>query len=232
MEVVLIQHTPLWVCSRSIRRCWASENKSDTGHTIICPKCGHNNYNHEHGDVVSCRECGLHYNTNDICGPKDKELIERVGNKLKHESVKNHVNYTFDITGITTKTLLALTRHDVGTEFSVQSTRYTTKKAVKNGSAGYTESKSQLVNKYLRAIDGMIKHCVAEGESNDEISLLLPQAWRYNLICTMSMSAVQHFLTLRTKSDAHWDIQDLAKAMFNALPEDHKYLFNDYITKD
>ena len=70
--------------------------------------------------------------TVDTCGPEDKALIDRIGNKMKHESVKNHMTYNFYFEGITTKTLLALTRHDVGVEFSVQSTRYTCSRVLKH----------------------------------------------------------------------------------------------------
>ena len=163
------------------------------------------------------------------CGQKDLELIDRVGNKAKHESVKNHITYNFKIEDITTKTLLALTRHDIGVEFSVQSTRYTTKKLVKNNKIGYTETKTDLVNQYLAQINEMIKDCVDKNLANDDISMLLPQAWHYSLVCTMSLQALQHFLQLRTKTDAHWDIQQLAHKMYEALPEDHKFLFTDYI---
>lgn len=210
MTVELLHSTPLWIASRAIRTCWDSHDKSDTDMNPWC-------------DMGS----GLCYPIE--CGQEDKKLINRIGNKMKHESVKNHITYNFEISGITTKTLLALTRHDVGVEFSVQSTRYTTKKSVKSGEAGYTESKSDLVNSYLHELENMIKHCVAEDVANDEISLLLPQAWKYNLVCSMSMSAVQHFLRLRTKKDAHWDIQELAHKMYEALPEDHLYLFDEYI---
>lgn len=170
--------------------------------------------------------------TGDVCGPDDMALIDRIGNRMKHESVKNHMTYNFYFEGITTKTLLALTRHDVGVEFSVQSTRYTTKKAVNKGTAGYTDSKSDRVNKYLKALNEMIKDCVENNEANDEISLLLPQAWNYNLTCSMSLTAVQHFLRLRLKRDAHWDIQELARHILDSIPKDHLYLFEDYIPKD
>ena len=179
---------------------------------------------------TAIRRCWDSHDKSDNGGEKDRELINRVGNKMKHESVKNHINYTFDIQGITTKTLLALTRHDVGVEFSVQSTRYTTAKAVNNNTAGFTFSKNAIVNAHLLNIEDMIRDCVNQGIANDEISLLLPQAWQYNLVCTMSLSALQHFLKLRLKKDAHWDIQDLAKALYFAIPSDHEYLFQDCLT--
>lgn len=213
MDVRLEFYTPLWVASRAIRTCWDSHDKSDT----------------DMSDDIHCPTCDAEHITT---GEADKELINRIGNKMKHTSVKNHITYNFAIQGITTKTLLALTRHDVGTEFSVQSTRYTTKKSVAKGSAGYTKSKSSLVNKYLEDLETMILQCVKNGEANDEISLLLPQAWQYNLMASFSLGALQHFLKLRLKPDAHWDIRELAQRLYEAIPEQHKYLFEDCLYVD
>lgn len=222
MEVKLDFYTPLWVASKAIRTCWDSHDKSDT--------CGHDDIDFFRDGSAKCTVCGEEHKNGFMepfseAGEADKELIDRIGNKMKHTSVKNHINYTFIINGITTKTLLALTRHDVGTEFSVQSTRYTTKKSVKAGKAGYTYSKSDRVNKYLDQINEMIKDCVNNNEANDEISLLLPQAWQYNLVATFSLGALQHFLALRLKPDAHWDIRHLANLLLDAVPNEHKYLF-------
>lgn len=224
MDVRLEFHTPLWVASRAIRTCWDSHNKSDT--------CNHDNVEFFHDGSAKCVICGEEHEEGFIenfseAGEADKELINRIGNKMKHTSVKNHITYNFTIQGITTKTLLALTRHDVGTEFSVQSTRYTTKKSVAKGSAGYTKSKSSLVNKYLEDLEIMILQCVKNGEANDEISLLLPQAWQYNLMASFSLGALQHFLKLRLKPDAHWDIQELAELLYKAIPNEHLYLFEE-----
>ena len=33
MQVELLHNTPLWVASKAIRKCWASEAKSDNGGT-------------------------------------------------------------------------------------------------------------------------------------------------------------------------------------------------------
>lgn len=222
MKVELLHNTPLWVASKAIRKCWASEDKSDTEDELYMQVDNH------------MKQYGMQEHLHDllkpkVIGPKDKELIDRIGNKEKHQSVKNHINYTFEISGITTKTLLALTRHDIGVEFSVQSTRYTTKKCVKNGTASYTESKNDFINKCLEENFMRIKQAVEMNIDNDEISMLLPQAWKYNLVCTFSMSALQHFLNLRHEKSAgnhpHWDIRTLAEKLYESIPEDHKYLF-------
>jgi thymidylate synthase (FAD) len=75
----------------------------------------------------------------------------------------------------------------------------------------------------------MVIDCVNSGVKNDDVSMLLPQAWRYNLVCTMSMTALQHFLALRTSREAHYDIMDLAYEIYEALPSEHVYLFKDFV---
>lgn len=67
MKVTLLHHTPLWVCARAIRTCWDSHDKSDTEFVSKC------------GNLVG------------VCGEKDKELINRVGNKNKHSSTLEHL---------------------------------------------------------------------------------------------------------------------------------------------
>ena len=163
----------------------------------------------------------------DICGERDKALIERVANKNKHSSVLRHLNYTFDISGISTKTLLAFTRHKAGVEFSVQSTRYTTKK--RREDLQFTRTTNDDINEKLQDIMDIVDEAIEEGYSNDDISMLLPQAYQYSCVVTMNAQAIQHFLSLRTKMDAHYDIRALAYCLYEAIPNDHKYLFKDFV---
>jgi thymidylate synthase (FAD) len=100
MKIELIHNTPLWVAAKAIRKCWASEGKSDTELNLL-------------NDVV-------------VCGENDKELIHRVGNKFKHASTLEHLVYTFDIDGISRACLQELVRHRMAS-YSVKSTRYTLK---------------------------------------------------------------------------------------------------------
>ncbi|WP_192866388.1 FAD-dependent thymidylate synthase, partial [Campylobacter jejuni] len=90
MQITLLFHTPLSVCSHATRTCWQSFEKGDCG------------------------------------GEKDKELIDRVGNKFKHASTLEHLNYTFYIQGISRACLQEVARHR-HTSPSVKSTRYTLK---------------------------------------------------------------------------------------------------------
>ena len=104
MKIELLHSTPLWVCAKAIRKCWASEDKSDTV---------------THYDVVA-----EIFDT--VCGEKDKALIDRVGNQNRHSSTLEHLVYTFDITGISRACLQELARHRMAS-YSVKSTRYTLK---------------------------------------------------------------------------------------------------------
>jgi len=63
-------------------------------------------------------------------GDDMKARIYRVGNKNKHSSTLEHINYSFDIEGISRACLQELARHR-HTSMSVKSTRYTLKELKK-----------------------------------------------------------------------------------------------------
>jgi len=57
------------------------------------------------------RTCWQSFDKSDNGGEKDKELIDRVGNKYKHSSTLEHLHYTFYIQGISRALLQELARH-------------------------------------------------------------------------------------------------------------------------
>ena len=72
------------------------------------------------------RTCYQSFEKGDKGGEKDKELIERVGNKMRHASTLEHLFYNFYIEGISRACLQELARHRIAS-LSVKSTRYTLK---------------------------------------------------------------------------------------------------------
>jgi len=69
-------------------------------------------------------------------GPsKDEEhmvkRIDRVCNKMKHESILEHISYTFQVEGVSRALLQELARHRMAS-LSVQSSRYTLHKDLIN----------------------------------------------------------------------------------------------------
>ena len=225
MKVTLRYNTPLWVCSEATRQCWDSRDKSDTELEYYIP----------HGGLVEkCRE-------DVVTGEKDKALIERIGNQHKHKSVLEHLVYTFDIDGISRACLQEVARHRMAS-YSVKSTRYTLKELKELPDIlvdGFFSDDVKLAEDFVvltgdKDIDGvtihnlgMLQKLIKMGKANDKTKYCLPEAYKTSLTITINARSLQNFLVLRTSPSALWEIGDLAMAMYEALPEEHKYLFKD-----
>lgn len=216
MRVTLLCNTNLAVCARAIRTCWDSFDKSDSAQEIT-----------EKG----LRLCA--------CGEKDKELIDRVGNKNSHKSVLEHLCYSFEINGISRACLQELARHRMAS-YSVQSSRYVLHKFLKNEEP-FTIDDMDRAEKYvvftgIPATDTQILNSLANlrllvksEASNDVIKYAMPEAFKTRLVWTINARSLQNFLLLRTSRSALAEIRELAYNVFNAIPEEHKYLFEDFL---
>jgi len=222
-SVELLQHSSLENCAKAIRTCWQSFDKSDCG------------------------------------GDKDKDLIDRVGNKFKHSSTLEHLSYTFYIKNISRALLQELARHRIAS-LSVKSTRYTLKelKDEKSFTKGlslanwvaatsaemdqvYDDNRFSSAEKYLvftgepytdassvQALENL-RVVLNLNISNDTAKYCLPESYKTELTWTINARSLQNFLSLRSSTAALLEIQSLAFELFSALPEDHKYLFENNI---
>lgn len=198
MQITLLSHTELKVCSHAIRTCWQSFAKGDGG------------------------------------GAVDVELIERVGNKFKHASTLEHLNYTFYIQGISRACLQELARHRHAS-LSVKSTRYTLKEL--RGESAFSEGEFERAAKYLvlcgnEMVDNAaimalerLREVLQTTISLDIAKYCLVESYKTELTWTINARALQNFLALRSGKSALWEIQNLAKALFDALPQEHKFIF-------
>ena len=225
MKVKLLHHTPLWVAGMAIRTCWASGDKSDT----LIDGAG------------KVRDTTVGQLREVECGTKDKALIERVGNKFKHKSTLEHLDYNFFISGISRAVLQELARHRTAS-LSVKSSRYTLKELKDDPMVGDDlGSTIPWAEKYVVFTgDPYVNGCIvdslnnlqkqlARGTSNDIAKYCMPEAYKTELTWTMDARNLQHFLSLRTDKAALKEIRELAHNIFEALPEEHKYLFRDYV---
>lgn len=225
MKVALLNYTPLYICSDAIRTCWMSQDKSDS--------------------FVSDGEI--------VTGEKDKAIIDRVANQFRHSSTIEHLYYNFHISDISRALLQELARHRMAS-LSVKSTRYTLKELKSeehfmNGwcitdtinevdwnEDGYERAKKYLVMTgdfrvdicSIGALDNL-RELLLMGISNDKAKFALPEAYKTELAWSINARSLQNFLSLRTDKSALWEIRDLAYMIYEALPEDHKYLFEDAI---
>jgi len=225
IKVDLLQHSNLEICAHAIRTCWQSFDKSDEG------------------------------------GEKDKELIHRVGNKFKHASTLEHLNYTFYIAGISRALLQELARHRMASP-SVKSTRYTLKELKSEESFTDGMSMSELKTKYTipsevyadKHMKRAEKYLVWTGElgvdfssvvalenlrlmlvdgiKNDRAKYCLPESYKTELTWSINARSLQNFIALRSSKSALWEIRDLARAIFDTLPSEHQYLFEEFIQEE
>ncbi len=249
-DITLKHFTPLWVCAEGVRTCWASGDKSDKNEKWECTESDCNfetlNYNDMQFNYCGgtiCPKCGSsdiwqHLDTGDT----NRALIEKVGNKFKHASTLEHLTYNFQIKGISRACLQELARHRI-TSLSVKSTRYTLKEL--KSETKFLDFNNELevkrASKYVvwtgdKRVDSVIFYALEElrdlistGVSNDKAKFALPEAYKSELAWSINARSLQNFLTLRTNKAALWEIRELAYAIFEALPEEHRYLFQDSI---
>jgi len=197
-----------------------------------------------HTPLIICanaiRTCWQSFDKGDNGGEKDKDLIDRVGNKFKHASTLEHLHYNFYIKGISRALLQELARHRMAS-LSVKSTRYTLKE-LKN-EPEFTPADIKRAEKYLiftniAIVDEMsikalenLRKVLLKGISNDKAKYCLPESYKTELTWSINARSLQNFISLRTSKSALWEIRKLAYAVFKSLPEDHKYLFEHCVTK-
>lgn len=201
MKVTLLHFTPLNICSNAIRTCWQSFDKGDNG------------------------------------GEKDLALIDRVGNKYKHSSTLEHLYYNFYISGISRACLQELARHRMAS-LSVKSTRYTLKELKSEASflpineANLARADKFIVKTNDAEIDSMLVialenlRLLTQNKSNDIAKYAMPECYKTELSWSINARSLQNFLSLRSAKSALWEIRNLASAIFEALPEEHKFIFN------
>ena len=201
MEVKLIEHTKLSNACRAGRTCWDSFHKG-----------------------------GCYSTPTDIISEEDKNFLERIINKNKHKSIAEHLVYTFDIDGISRACLQELARHRIAS-YSVKSTRYTLKELKEADKmkhflvlTGNTELDYANIDYLLLLKNKLLAGSIA----NDVAKYMLPEAYKTSLVMTINARSLQNFIELRSSKSALWEIQNLAKAMFDAIPTEHKYLFEDF----
>jgi len=206
MQVTLLNYTPLNICSHAIRTCWQSFEKGDNG------------------------------------GEKDVELIERVGNKFKHASTLEHLSYNFYIQGISRALLQELARHRVAS-LSVKSTRYTLKELKKETKFELGDFKraarfivltgdETVDNASIKALENLREILANTTKSLDIVKYCLPECYKTELTWSVNARSLQNFLSLRSSKSALWEIRNLSLKLYESLPQEHKFIFENHVNQE
>ena len=202
MNVKLLNFTPLEVADIAICKCYGNEPHSDN--------------------------------------EKVKARINRVANVSKHASTIEHLSYSFDIDGISRACLQELARHRIAS-YTVKSSRYTLQELKDEVQLNYKEdvlhlidtvvskycvlTENHLVNAKIARQLVNLRSVIIDGVPNDIAKYCMPEAYKTSLVMTINARSLQNFLELRSSKHALWEIQLLAKAIYDAIPEEHKFLY-------
>lgn len=134
--------------------------------------------------------------------------------ELLHKTIlsRNLSTLVFQVE-LSTSALLEWTRHQNDVDYAVKSTRYCTKGDVEG--ITFTMSNSEKVNKMLEEMLLNIKTLIKENPTigNDDLKLLLPQAFNYKMQVQFTLPSLVHFFKLRGAKSAHYHIRDLSNDM-------------------
>lgn len=203
MFVECLDNTSLFYCIQAIRTCWDSNDKCDSD------------------------------NCNGYCtklGPKDEELIRKIVFKHKHHSTLEHLVYVFRISGISRGCLQELVRHRIAS-YSVKSTRYTLKELKDTKDVKkflYITGIELIDSKNIERLEYIQMLLNDQNYKLDELKYLIPEAYLTELVFTINARSLRNFLSLRGSSSAHFEIRELSKKILDAIPTDHRIIFEDF----
>ena len=221
MKVELLSYTDLSICDIAISKCYGKE---------------------PYGELE-----------------KQQARINRVANVSKHASTIEHLVYSFDIDGISRACLQELARHRIAS-YTVKSSRYTLQelkkeepfisnqmngliRELKVGSKLLTKETVERASKYIvltgnNIVDynsivqlDMLREVICAGIPNDISKYNLVEAYKTSLVSTFNARSLQNFLSLRSSKHALWEIQLLANAMYDCIPGEHKFLFENVMNE-
>lgn len=174
-----------------------------------------------------------HANTDKEYIPREK--LERAI-KAGHESVLEHITLTYSVKGLSRACLQELSRHR-HISLSVESTRHTLRKNVNNPEWWHRVIEGMSENSFRaymavkkKFLTGLLANI--PDAKDDELKYFLPEMWPTNLILTSNIRELRHILTLRTSLAALNEFRVLAYSLYEAVPEEYRYLLEDCVYRE
>lgn len=138
-----------------------------------------------------------------------------------HLTLLEHIQFTFEIDGISRACLAQLTRHRIAS-FSVQSQRY-----VKQNNQAVVIPDSIKNNQFALSIfEHLIEYCfkayaklLDAGILPEDARFVLPMAICTDLIMSMNLHSLLHLFELRCNKKAQWEIRELCEQIREIVKE-------------
>lgn len=160
-------------------------------------------------------------------GPTKKGL--EVAIDSGHESVLEHVSFTFRISDVSRAFLAQITRHRLAS-FSVESQRYCKYnegvKVVEPPSIVKNEEAYAVYNDAMQYAADTYGKLLDMGIAAEDARFVLPEATITNMVVTMNARELRHFFALRCCTRAQWEIRCAANEMLRICKDVAPELFD------
>ena len=146
-----------------------------------------------------------------------------------HESVIEHVTFTFQVSQVSRALLAQLTRHRIAS-FSVESQRYCDMGEIPCVIPKSIAERSDILYEWeglITRINSFYRHAVDQGIPKEDARYMTPQAACTNLTMTMNARELKHFFSLRCCNRAQWEIRDMADRMYKICKSICPEIFKD-----
>ena len=175
------------------------------------------------GDELAAIAAATCYNAK----PSEKALRHTIASG--HESVIEHVNFTFEIEDVSRTLLAQLTRHRIAS-FSAQSQRYCDMSAMPVVVPESIKKNKEMLNQFgivLDAIKTFYQEAVKAGIPKEDARFILPNAVMTTIVFTANARELRHFFSLRCCNRAQWEIRELADKMLALCKEKCPVIFEN-----
>lgn len=167
----------------------------------------------------------------DIDVDKKLKLISKVL-ESGHNSVFEHVSFTFAVEGVDRTVLAQISRHRTGISLSVQSQRYVD---FSKGSFDYvtpsdieTSEHSEEYDLIMKQIQNFYNRQVHSGIKPEHARMIIPNACCTNMVITLNLRELVHICGLRLCTRSQLEIRQMVEEMVDAVCVDNWWL-NEYL---
>ncbi|MEW6685832.1 MAG: FAD-dependent thymidylate synthase [Candidatus Edwardsbacteria bacterium] len=182
---------------------------------------------------TAARTCYSHLTPQEIWRVKKtkkqmQSLVDKII-KLGHESVLEHISFTFAIEGISRACSHQLVRHRLAS-YSQQSQRYVrfkNRKEMRIVTPSAIRRKKALLDKFEETIGKTYETyqmLIEKGIRPEDARYVLPNAVTTNILVTMNLRELRHVAGLRLDPHAQWEIRGLLKEIKREIYKKEPFL--------
>ncbi|MGD9048251.1 MAG: FAD-dependent thymidylate synthase, partial [Anaerolineae bacterium] len=172
---------------------------------------------HEGGPEVLLEHAGRACYRSEPKGRPGKFLQARI--REGHESIIEHANVTFEITGISRACSHQLVRHRLAS-YSQESQRYVDMAApefVIPPSVADNPQARAIWDEFMDQVSDTYRRLRELGTRKEDARFVLPNATATRIIVTMNFRSLRHLISVRCDKAAQWEIRALALEMLRQV---------------